>query len=174
MAEVAKYRALRKGQAGDRRVAAGQVFEFEGPPGVWMEPVNGPGKTAREKADKERAKRVEDERDGIAPVDPNLNPRSGAPELIKSHPHLPNPEGSSGEEKGDTEPWAAIKRQENERAAARSEASREVASGRGGRKAKGKGGRRRAVSRKASKADEQPPRPQSDPFAPADDAGLDK
>jgi hypothetical protein len=172
MAEVAKYRALRKGQVGDRRVAGGQVFEFEGPPGVWMEPVNGPAKTAREKADKERAKRAEEERDGIAPIDPNLNPRSGAPELIKSHPHLANPQGSSGEDEGDSEPWAAIKRQEQKMVAAQSEETKAARGKRAVKRGKGRG-KGRGASKAAAAADMRPPRPQSDPLATADDAGVD-
>jgi hypothetical protein len=174
MAEVAMYRATRKGQVDGRRVAAGQVFPFEGTPGMWMEPVNGPAETARKKADDERAK-VRDTPQRVdvrvtAPPLPNTIPPSGTPELIKSHPDLPNPAGSSGEEKGDTEPYAAVRRQIAEQEQARAELSPKAATGRRGAR---KGAKRRKASAKAVEAAQQPVRPQSDPLSQADDAGTE-
>lgn len=37
---MAKYKALAKGYAGDRYIEEGEIFEYYGPKGKWMQPVS--------------------------------------------------------------------------------------------------------------------------------------
>lgn len=166
MAEVAQYRALRRGQiTAGVVVERGQVFAFEGVPGLWMEPVNGTAEKAKAARDKDLDAELNDEdASRRAPV----LPAAEGPSRIKTHPDLPNPEGSSGEDEGDDVPFAALKRREREASAAQSDATRSARSGRGAKPGRGKKAKRRA----AKPADTRPPRPQSDPAATADDAGT--
>jgi hypothetical protein len=162
------YKAIAKGYieevAGQGRIVPkGEIFEFKGKPGLWMEPGDDEAKKAKEEA----AKPVEGVED-----DANRQRLFGysGPPRIKSHPTLPNPEGSSGEEEGDDVPYAAIKRQEREIAAQNAAAfssggDDEAPKKRGRPKAWGKRGKVKAVPRKV--------RPQSDAVAPADDAGTE-
>lgn len=149
---MALYRALRKHyieEAGGI-VEKDQVIEYSGVPGRYLEPQDKEGDKLRKRAEEERQERAEAAARGEPILTPPVNPLNEpdtAPRLIKSHPTVPNTEGSSGELEGVT-PFSDAK--------ARGARAKKVARARG----RGRGGRK-AGRAKPSDASLSKPAPQS-------------
>lgn len=147
MAELASYRALKRGFT-DHVIEPGVVFDFDGVPGSWMEPLNVSAKKAFDKMQADRRERKKNP-DAFLASDEMLTRPDPAPRLIKSHPKLPYPPTG-----GDEDPAARgeiSERTRQVRAAAR----------RGAKPPKAKKGGK-GVKPKAG--DRSPPQPQSTPI----------
>lgn len=164
---MAEYRALRKHWINERIVDEGEVVEYAGEPGRWLEPLDGESKKAKTESDKKRKDRAIANAKGEPYIDEDnvvvdFDPRPRGPQLIKSHPIMPNLEGSSGEHTGES-PIASPEAKARLAKQFAGVAERRAAAGRS------KPGKvEEKAKEKGTDADKQPRRKQSDPIASPD------